>query len=136
MATLNEVKETVNSWLAARWPLLVDRQAAYYTIHERYFQGLWTHNVAPDDGAETAPDAHTSTPSDQQARWSDFFSLPDALPCALRIDIYESEQGQGWTATVRVRVAGTLYQRTAHVGPQTWRVQNWHSVTLVEEEQQ
>jgi hypothetical protein len=135
MPTLNEVRDTVNSWLAARWPLLVERQEAYFTIHARYFQGLWTHSVVPDDGAEIAPDQRTSKPGDQQARWADFFSLPDVLPCALRIDVYEGDQGHGWTATVRVRVAGTIYQRIAHVGPQTWRVQNWDTVTTVEEEQ-
>lgn len=135
MPTLNDVKATVNSWLAARWPLLVERQEAYFTIHARYFQGLWTHRSAPDDGAETAPDQRTSKPDDQQAHWADFISLPDVLPCALRIDMYESEQGHGWTATVLVRVAGTRYQRTAHMGPQTWRVQNWRSVSTEEEQE-
>lgn len=128
MATLNQIRQAVNEWLAARWPLLIARQESYFVAHGRYFQGLWTHGSFPADGAETAPDGIAARPTDQAEGWPDLISLPDVLPCALRIDTYHGPQGYGWSARLRVRVAGVVYERIGQVGPETWRVQDWQAM--------
>jgi hypothetical protein len=128
MPTLSEIRQTVNNWLAVRWPVLVDRQEQYFASREHYFQGLWTHSAAPIDGAETSPDRLAASPTDQAARWPDFITLPDLLPCALRLDVYESEEGHGWIAVLRIQVAGTIYERQAQVGPDETRTSDWQPV--------
>ena len=53
-----------------------------------------------------------------------FDALP--LPARLRIDVYDGPLGQGWAATLQVLYSGTVYERTANVGPETWRTSTWH----------
>lgn len=134
MPTLNEVRTRVNDWLSVRWPTLVDRQEQYFANHGRYFQGLWTHSAEVEDGADVAPDNLLLGPTDQAARWPDFITLPNLLPCALRIDVYEGPDGHGWRITLRVKVAGNVYQRQAEVGPQGQEIGGWHQVPEQTEE--
>jgi hypothetical protein len=133
MATLSEIRQRVDDWLAGRWPTLVGRQEAYFANQGRYFQGFWTHTSTPADGADAAADNLAMRPSDQAARWPDLLTLPDLLPCALRIDVYEHPSGHGWVATLRVQVAGTVYERRGQVGPETWRSAGWREVVELQE---
>jgi len=133
--SLATVRTRVNDFLMARWPAIVARQDAYYETHGRYWQGLWTHNVTPDqtnDDADAVPDQLDRTPSDQPVSWRvRFNNAMDAIPfpARLKIDVYESSIGHGWFATFQIKYNGTVYQRTRGVGPLADEfTENWKAV--------
>lgn len=138
MPTLIEVRDTVNDWLAARWSIVTDRQAAYYATHRVYFQGLLTHLIPPEYTAlltgAIAPSNLDANPTDQIYTWDDFMpELRDVeLPCALRFDVYQGPLGDGYIATVFVAYNGYIYARSQNVGPETWRSVDWYAWMVLE----
>lgn len=133
MPTLIAIKNTVDSWLAARWPTVQAKQAAYASNHGgRYFQGLYTHLTIPIDGNDSAPNNILIKPTDQAETWGDFVTLPASFPCSLRLDVYHNQQGWGYVATVRVFIAALnrIYERSQNVGSETFRTVAWHEVEL------
>lgn len=134
MPTLQEVKDIVDGWLAARWPTLQNRQALYFASHNKYFQGLWTHGTMPVDGIDSTPDNITAKPTDQAETWADFVTLPSQFPCSLSLEVYQNAQGWGYVATVRVFVLALdrIYERSQNgAGSETFRTDPWHQVTLL-----
>lgn len=131
MATLAQVKNTVDTWLAPKWTAIQNAQATYLANKGHYFQGLITHSASlPADGADATPDNTASAhPTDQADKWAAFIALPAAFPCALIVDVYDGPQGTGYVAKVIVSVAGVLYTRTVQVGLETWRVVPWQQFT-------
>ncbi len=130
MATPAQIRDAVDAKLATLWQAVQNKEDAYFQAHGRYWQGRRTHTVTPADGVETLPNIGTGTPTDQPDPWP--LALRNSpLPMALQIDVYESPQGHGYAATVTVRIAGQDYQRTAQVGPETWREKPWHQVAPV-----
>lgn len=131
MPTLAAIKNTVDNWLAARWPTVQARQTLYASNHGgRYYQGLWTHDTIPVDGADGAPNNILIKPSDQAETWADFVTLPASFPCSMRIDVYQSSEGWGYVATVRVYVLALerVFERSQNVGSETWRTSPWREV--------
>lgn len=130
MPTLAAIKNTVDNWLAARWPTLQARQATYFASHKKYFQGLFTHLTIPIDGADGAADNVLVKPTDQAETWGDFVTLPASFPCSLRLDVYRNEQGWGYVATVRVFIAALnrIYERSQNVGSEQYRTVGWHEI--------
>lgn len=135
MPTLIQVRDRVNTWLATNFPALVTRQETFFANNGRYFQGLLTHNVPVDHGADsdlefgdTAPTETARTPSDFNVSWANYLpalvNLP--FPAALRVDVYENTDGWGWSASVFIRINGTIYTRTQNgAGTETNRTQGW-----------
>ena len=132
MPTISAVRTAVDNRLATLWSIVQTRQDAYYATHGRYFQGKRTASVEPaNTGAGSlqtaAADLLSDRPTDQVHTWLDF--LPElnglAIEMVLTIDVYESVDGWGYVGTVRVSHNGTIYERAANHGPETWRAFAW-----------
>ena len=125
MATLAQVRNAVDAKLATLWATVQAREDAYAAAHNgRYWQGLRTHTLAPADGVTVLPDIGNATPTDQAQAWPAAI-LTTPLEMTLQIDVYDGPLGVGYVATVQVSYAGTLYERAAQVGPETWRQYGW-----------
>ena len=136
MATLSQMRDRVDSWLAARWPTVVARQQNYFVNRGRYWQGLITHSLLPEhtnsrDGDALA-DRLAVNPTDQFENWAVVFPewSTELLPAAIQIDVYDGPAGKGWVATIWVKYNGTIYSRSQNVGPESHRTQSWHVVEL------
>lgn len=134
MATLNQVRNRVDAWLADKWPTVVARQQNYFANRGEYWQGTKTHTIVPAhtnslDGDSLA-DRLASGPSDAYSTWANVFPewAGTLIPAALQIDVYGGPQGKGWVATIFVRFNGTLYSRSQNVGPESHRTEAWHVV--------
>ena len=129
MATIAQIKTAIENFRTAHGPKIVARQEAYAANHNgRYWQGIITPTVPPDDGASVAAD-YTKKPTDQLERWADVFKAADALPanipCQISVDVYDGPLGKGWTVTLQGTKASKMYTRTWNVGPETWRETAW-----------
>jgi hypothetical protein len=128
MATIAQIRSVVETLKDAVGPVLVRRQNHYFEAHGRYWQGILTPSMPPDDGADCAPD-WTCKPTDQAESWADRFSGLDALPATmkaqLRVDAYDGPLGTGWSVSLRFQKAGKTYERTWAFGPEArdaaWR---------------
>ena len=127
MPTLRQIRDRVDAWLAILWPLLVAAQEAYFAIHGHYWQGLWTskglQENTRDAYADAEPDNLDNSPSDQPHSWR---TLPQVIrdllesipiPNRLRMDVYECNEGHGWSGTVQVKFDGEVYERQQGRGP-------------------
>lgn len=127
MATLAQVRQAVDTRLAQLWATIQARQDAYAAAHGgRYWQGLRTATITPADGVAALPDVGNATPTDQPQAWPSAI-LTTPLEMALQIDVYDGPLGAGYAATVQVQYNGTLYERAAQVGPETWRAFGWRA---------
>lgn len=138
MPNLVQIRNAINSRLADLWTnQIVPRQAAYFAVHGRYWQGL-AFNALPANAnnanpgiAETACD-HTKKPSDQAHDWSAAgVAAGSTWPAQLRVDVYSGPLGHGYVCVARVRWNGSVYERSHNMGPETFRTQDWHLVTEV-----
>jgi hypothetical protein len=134
VATLQEIKDIADSWLAARWPTVQSRQATYASNHGgRFFQGLRTHGTFPTDAVAALADLLDSHPTDQAETWNDAIAgLPANWPIALVMDVYNGPEGWGYVGHVFVYVSqlDRIYTRSQNVGSETWRTSPWREVTL------
>ena len=95
-----------------------NKQEAYFLTHGRYWQGLPTHSIPPKDGVETKVTRNKVKPNDQTEDWDDFGFNVANLPFNMRVDIYESEKGFGYTITVVSDIDSKLYARSTGFGPE------------------
>ena len=132
MPTLQEIKDTADAWLLARWPTIQTRQTNYAGNHGgRYWQGLRTHSVIPTDAIDAPADLLDTHPTDQNESWNDAIpGLPANWPIAFVMNVYNGPQGWGYVAHVFVYVSqlDRTYTRSQNVGSETWRTQGWHEV--------
>lgn len=81
-----------------------NRQAEYFSKHQRYFQGLRIPTIGKLDGLLEAEISPSMRPSDQEASWSDFaptdFKVGGMLPVHINISVYSSQAGEGWVLTI------------------------------------
>jgi len=128
MATLAEIRAAAEQFRDDHASKFVRRQNAYFAAHGRYWQGIATPALIPDDGASRSPDLSTK-PHDQAETWADSFTGADALPASwpvrMSVDVYNGPSGHGWSVTVLVSKAGTTYMRTWNVGPEIYRETGW-----------
>jgi hypothetical protein len=132
-SAFSATRQQIEDAIQTRWlqivPTIRNRQAIYFANHGHYFTGVKTHSVAPDDGAETAPDrANANEPG--FGKWSDFISLPSNMNAVLEIHNYVTPAGEhGYYATLRFTKNGNTYVRSLNVeGPQNsfshgWRIE-------------
>lgn len=131
-ATVAQIRAAIENFRDTHAAKIVARQEAYLAAKGRYWQGIITPAVPPDDGASVVPD-YTRLPTDQAESWADVFSglgaLPSTVPAQISVDVYDGPLGKGWTLTVVATKAGVRYWRTWSVGPED-RATNWQSCTL------
>lgn len=127
MPTPREIRDAIDTRLAALWPTLKARQDAYCASHGRYFQGLRTHSAMPDEGNNRAADRINSRPTDQAETWSDFGIGSFTESFAVEIDVYDGPRGKGWIARCYVTAAGRTFTRAKGEGPEDHE-QPWHEV--------
>jgi len=129
-ATPAEIRAAIDARLAQLWPVVQTKEANYLAAHGHYWQGLRTHRFTlPADGALVTPDIGALTPTDQPDPWPSAITTIN-LEMALVIDVYDGPLGDGYVASVWVMIGGRVWMRSAQVGPETWRVEGWHEVTL------
>jgi len=127
--TPGEIRAAIDARLAQLWPVVQAKEDSYFAAHGHYWQGLRTHTILPADGALLVPDIAARTPTDQPDPWPAAIKTI-AIEMALVIDVYDGPFGQGYVASVWVMVGGRIFTRSAQVGPETWRVEGWHEVTI------
>ena len=124
-----EIRDAIDARLAQLWPVVQDKEAKYFAAHGHYWQGLRTHTLLPADGNLALPDVGETTPTDQLDPWPEAIKTI-AIEMALVIDVYDGPFGQGYVASAWVMINGRTFVRSAQVGPETWRVEGWHEVTI------
>ena len=139
MPNLNQVRTKVDNWLTAKWPILRDKEIAYYGAHGVYWQGLWSHTALPlhdstVDG-DVEPDGLSSKPTDQAEAWLDFWAalLGIKLTAAIRVDVYAGPLGDGFAATVAVKFKDKIYLRAKNFGPENYRTYDWFEYEVGDE---
>ena len=133
--TLANLRDAVDARLVTLWGNIQTRQATYLANNGRYWQGGWTHSIAPNtrnsdaNPVETAPDtAESSKPDNEPAGWGSVPGFPNLLAYRIRMDVYQGPDGWGYVGTIQVRHNGNVYERAAQVGPETWRQYGWRAV--------
>jgi hypothetical protein len=128
MATLAELRAIVEDAYENRVrPYVVSRQNAYFAAHGRYWQGLRTHGIPPQDPDEAAPDVGAAKPSDIAEGWPAEV-LGQNFPMAIQIDAYQSPDGPGYVGTVWARWQGQVWRRSLVFGPADYLARPWHRV--------
>jgi hypothetical protein len=127
MPTPQEIRDDIDTRLAALWSQIQTRQAAYFAARGRYFQGLRTHATVPADGTPEVPDRFGDRPTDQAESWNDVALTPGPAPFALELHAYRGPEGPGFLAIVAVRILGTLFRRRKDSGAQPWRDTGWQT---------
>lgn len=132
-AERHDIERAIASWLAANEKAVRDVQARYFAARGVHFQGLLTPTTPPDDGAEADAD-YSRKPQDKAESWADVFrgveALPAKLPCAIRLDVYGSTVGDGYTLTAAYTKGGRRYERVLlHEGPEKHREHDWRDAT-------
>lgn len=131
MATAQQIRDQVDAKLANLWTAIQTKENSYFAANGRYFQGLKTHTLTPKDGAETTPDVGTKTPHYQPDPWP-LAIRNTAMPMTLEIHQYVTPDGTaGYQASVTVQIGADIWERTAQVGPETYRQHGWQKVTPV-----
>jgi hypothetical protein len=114
-------------------PKLLIFQQDYLTIRGKYFQALWSHSVAPADGALIDPDLGASKPTDQaepfDVLWQFAKDGNGRVAMRLRVDIYDGPDGLGYQVTFETVIKGITWSRIINVGREDWREQPWIGLT-------
>ncbi len=124
----------IDAFLDGRWSTIVARQENFRANRGQYWQGLTTHSTTPtytnstDGGA--LGDRLNTNPTDQFDTWLAVFPewATDLCPARLRIDVYHGPSGKGWCISLEATHSGTLYRRSQHVGPESFRTLAWFAV--------
>lgn len=136
MATLNQTRNAIDTFISNNWATIVARQENFRTNRGHYWQGVRTHTVTPThtnstDGS-SEPDRLDDSPSDDLfAKWSAAFPewAGTKLGACLKVDTYDGPLGVGWALTIEVIHNGNLYRRCLNVGPETNRAYGWQLIT-------
>ena len=123
-----EIKTEVELRVQTQWGLIQQKQAQYFSAYKRYFQGLSTHSVTPEDGAEVAPDRASDKPHYQNESWLSLGGLPATTMSSLRMDTYDGPMGQGFVFSATVKIDGVTWERSWNSGPEQWRNSSWTEV--------
>jgi hypothetical protein len=117
---LEEIGVELDALYAQFGPL----QAAYILDNDRYFQGIQTPQVIPEDGNTIAPDMSLH-PSDQVSDWTAFgATLPAAMNFSITLNIYYGLEGKGWVAIATVVEDAKTWIKRKSFGPED-RNEDW-----------
>lgn len=131
MATLVQIQANVDASLNGLLVAIQNWQDVYQAGHGgRTWQGLKTHATNPADDNATAPSIGTGCPIGQPGEpWPSSVRSGNKKH-ATQCDCYRGPSGDGYQLTVFVTVLGVEYARTINFGPETYRAQGWHIVTV------
>ena len=132
-AAREDIERAIQEWFVDSDQRLRDVQARYLATHRVHFQGLQTPVDPPDDGAEKDAD-YSRKPQDKAHSWADVFKDAEALtarlPCSIRLDVYGSTVGDGYTLTAAYAKDGRRFERVLlHEGPEKHREHDWRDAT-------
>lgn len=101
-------------------------------------QGLESHSEPPELGESVAPDLLDRSPDWQDKSWRDILSdlmesnpqidVPEQWRVSVRVDIYQSGQGQGYVICAAVRINSVRWERRVNRGPLDWTAHDWREV--------
>ena len=125
------IQANIDASFTALVGTIAARQASYYAGHGRYFQGLWSHSVAPVDGAQMAPDLLASRPGYQAESWADVAGdvIPTSTQARFVCNQYRGPQGDGFEFVLECLLNGQLWQKTVNFGPESYRDRPWTVVS-------
>lgn len=104
---------------------LASIQPGYRAMHGRYWQGVRTPQGTPANGAVLETDKDRK-PSDQDESWYDAgAALPDSSLISVAVHVYDGPSGQGYDLEGRIELGGSIWQRVAHTGVESWRERDW-----------
>ena len=115
-------------------------QAAYFTEHGRYWQGLSTHGAVPDENSAKAADKLDRAPQDRRYKvllsvdkdgnplyetreddtWRDTGINVPAV-CAVSVSDYNGPLGHGYVVTAEIKVGTETVTVVRPFGPETYR---------------
>lgn len=125
------LRDTVDSRLTVAWNRLQTFQTNYFQANGKYAQFLKTHSVIPSEGDAALPDVGTATPVGTATRYPSNW-IDTAMEWQLEIHEYRTPDGQaGYVAFARVTINSRTWERSAQVGPESWRQHGWADVTAV-----
>jgi hypothetical protein len=127
VATRQEITDAIDAGIAAAWPEIEAKQEAFFAQHGRYFQGLCTHRVPPEDGQPAQADRLGSHPNYQTETWLDVGYDPGAPGprAALAIDQYVGPAGAGYVCKLSLLIGGDYWVRRINNGPEADRSSDW-----------
>jgi hypothetical protein len=100
----------INTFTASIVQSISNSQAEFYAVNGRYFQGKWLLGDQQVDGTADVSVDNATSPSDFGFTWKDFnpvvFKNNLKIPVNVKIDVYESPDGWGWTLRAEAYVDG------------------------------
>ena len=111
MATLNQIRNKVDTFLADLWVnTLVPKEEAYFAKHGHYAQVIISPETkVSDDGTGVFV---KRPPSDEQFAADFSFEIASPIPAQLEIHTHDRGSQHGFTAHVWVEVLGKAYHRS------------------------
>lgn len=100
------------------------------SLGDAYWQGPYTHLVAPSNGLDTAPDNLDAVCAGQSLSWDQFVTLPATMIYRLRVDQYDGPSGIGWLLVIETDWEGDTWSRISHHGPETGRSRDWFKIPV------
>lgn len=119
-----QLKQDLDQSFADLLTRIEQMEDAYILTHDRYFQGLTTHTVRPEDGAELSPTRLNTRPYYQAESWADTSIVVGDLPFSVYIDQYHKPVGRGnreelgYLVTAELLIGGEVYTKSQGYGPQ------------------
>lgn len=128
MPTVAQITTAVSNRLTALWPTLVAKQTAYFNLKGKYFQGIKTHDITPDDGVDADADL-TKRPTDQIETWADFGVATFKEGFSLEIHSYNGPLGPGFVAILSITKSGKTWSMSKNYGPEN-RDRAWTEIII------
>ena len=149
-ADLDAIKLACETFYDSQVPIINKVEEQYYADNNKYWQGIVTPEVPPDDLKVKDPDLKRK-PTDQPEDWDDVFKDMDILPvvagwpCSMEINVYEGpvkskvagvaggEKGWGYTIVLLFTKEdpsdnkSVEYKRSWGFGPQANTSEDWDS---------
>jgi hypothetical protein len=128
MATLAEIRNKVDAWLATFWrDVLLPKELAYFKRNGRFCQLLITPETPLEDGLEGSFNLRLS-PDEVAPDDIKTLTISSPIPAQIEVHIHEGEYKHGFTAHVWVKVLGKIYHRSKGYGDVDSPDQSWHEV--------
>lgn len=100
----------ISTFTASVIDTIAAKQAEYFTVKGKYFQGVWLLGDVQADGTTDTSVINTVKLIDQDETWYEFapdiFKKQLKIPVNIKIDVYESPDGWGWIFTAEVWIDG------------------------------
>jgi hypothetical protein len=96
-------------------PKFAPKQTAYLFMKKRYWQGIFTPTVVPQNGTLGTMDK-TLRPTDQEEDWTYLALSETQLPFSVSCDTHDGPLGKGYTIMVATISGGTMWIKAVGFG--------------------